>query len=239
MPYASRHTTAWVDERQDHNRWRCDGTLGGFRHRDGDPGLNKTRPNRPDPPCEPQFRPSTSRNLQPNRTPPVRRGPRHPATAGHRQGPANSHRHVRRATRPRRRHRLFTTHTGAPVDLGNFSATGFKPAVAAAFASPADQHLATTPFRRLRAAAITDWISHGFSSEEASEKAGNSSVVVERHYRGCSTPAPDRRPMPRSRPVVPVWAAELPDDFELAALNVVVIAERRHRLERDGQIGGD
>jgi hypothetical protein len=43
VPYASRHTTAWVDERQDHNRWGCDGTLGGFRHRNGDPTFPQTR----------------------------------------------------------------------------------------------------------------------------------------------------------------------------------------------------
>jgi hypothetical protein len=43
VPYASRHTTAWVDERQDHNRWGCDGTLGGFRHRNGDLTSRKIR----------------------------------------------------------------------------------------------------------------------------------------------------------------------------------------------------
>jgi len=135
--------------------------------------------------------------------------------------------------------RLFTTHTGAPIDLGNFSRNWFKPAVASAFASPADQHLATTPFRRLRAAAISDWISHGFNSGEASEKAGNSSAVIERHYRGVFDSRPRSKPNAQMTAPGAGLAVDLLDDVELAALNVVVMAERRHRLERDGQMGGD
>jgi hypothetical protein len=134
--------------------------------------------------------------------------------------------------------RVFTTHSGAAIDLGNFSRDWFKPAIASAFASPADQHLATMPFRRLRAAAITDWISHGCTSGEASEKAGNSSAVIERHYRGVF----DSRPRPQTGTQMTMRggdiAVDLLNDVQLAALNAAVMAERRHRLERDAQMGG-
>lgn len=129
--------------------------------------------------------------------------------------------------------RLFTTHSGAPIDLGNFSEAWFKPAVALAFASPADRHLASMPFRRLRAAAITDWIFHGASSGEASEKAGNSAAVIENHYRGVF----DSRSRPKSAPALTMrggdYVVDRLDDIQLAELSQVVMAERRHRLERD------
>jgi hypothetical protein len=134
--------------------------------------------------------------------------------------------------------RVFTTHSGAPIDLGNFSRDWFAPAIASAFASPTDQHLATMPFRRLRAAAITDWISHGCTSGEASEKAGNSSLVIERHYRGVF----DSRPKPQAGTQMTMRggdiAVDLLDDVQLAALSATVMAERRHRLEQDAQMGG-
>jgi hypothetical protein len=129
--------------------------------------------------------------------------------------------------------RLFTTHSGAPIDLGNFSEAWFKPAVALAFASPGDQHLSTMPFRRLRAAAITDWIVSGASSGEASEKAGNSAAVIEKHYRGVF----DSRPRAKIAPGLPKrgddFVVDRLDDVQLAELSQRVMAERRHRLERD------
>lgn len=129
--------------------------------------------------------------------------------------------------------RLFTTHSGAPIDLGNFAEAWFKPAVALAFASPGDQHLSTMPFRRLRAAAITDWIFHGASSGEASEKAGNSAAVIEKHYRGVF----DSRPRPQTAPALTTHSGDFVvdrlDDIQLAELSQLVMAERRHRLERD------
>jgi hypothetical protein len=128
--------------------------------------------------------------------------------------------------------RLFTTHTGAPIDLSNFR-PWFKAAVAAAFDSPADRHLLGTPFRRLRAAAITDWIVYGASSGEASEKAGNTVVVIEKHYRGVFA----SRPAPRAGPQAMTPGAGLPigrlDDVQLAELTRDVMTERRRRLERD------
>jgi hypothetical protein len=132
---------------------------------------------------------------------------------------------------------LFTTHTGAPIDLSNFR-SWFKAAVAAAFDTPADRHLLGTPFRRLRAAAITDWIFYGASSGEASEKAGNSVVVIEKHYRGVFA----SRPAPRAGPQPMTPGAGLPidrlDDVQLAELTRDVMEEQRRRLDRDaGTLG--
>lgn len=129
--------------------------------------------------------------------------------------------------------RYFTTHAGAPIDLGNFSGVWFKPAVRLAFASPADQHLASTPFRRLRAAAITGWINDGMSSGEASEKAGNSSAVIEKHYRGVF--AARAKPQTGSKTSAPDASAPVDslNDVQLAQLSEQVMAERMSRLERD------
>lgn len=89
----------------------------------------------------------------------------------------------------------FTTHHGRPIDLSNFSEKWWKPVVAAAFTDPAEAHLADMPFRRLRAAAITDWlVVLGMGTQEAADRAGNTQAVIERHYKGVIDSLPPRRP---------------------------------------------
>lgn len=127
---------------------------------------------------------------------------------------------------------FFTTHRGAPVDLSNFSDDWWKPAMALAFPDPATAHLVILPFRRLRAAAITDWlVVLGYTTQEAADEAGNTQAVIERHYKGVIDALPPRR---RRRPNVPTSAEALIeglehlDDDELAA----VLLAARKRAQR-------
>jgi len=89
---------------------------------------------------------------------------------------------------------FFTNHMGQPVDLGNFG-DWWKQALATVRVSDHSAALANLPFRRLRAAAITDWlIVRGYTTEQAAMKAGNSQAMIERHYKGVLEQRP--RPVP-------------------------------------------
>lgn len=133
---------------------------------------------------------------------------------------------------------FFTTHRGKPIDLSNFSDTWWKPVMAQAFPGPAQEHLATLPFRRLRAAAITDWlVVLGYTTQEAAEDAGNTQAEIERHYKGVIDSLPRRR---RGAPPVPttptsaeavIDSLEQLDELELAA--VLLAARRKARMLTD------
>jgi hypothetical protein len=78
---------------------------------------------------------------------------------------------------------FFTTETGRPVDLSNFNDNWWAPTRDEVFGD--HPHFANLPFRRLRAAAITDWlVTLGWSTGRAADKAGNSQAVLEKHYKG-------------------------------------------------------
>lgn len=129
---------------------------------------------------------------------------------------------------------FFTTHWGLPVDLSNFG-QWWKPAVRDAFCTPDTQQFADLPFRRLRAAAITDWLVRGATTEEAAAKAGNSQAVLEKHYKGVidARPARQRRPQPADLvDAVASMVSEL-DGAQLGALFQVTKDELCARLADD------
>lgn len=84
----------------------------------------------------------------------------------------------------RRDPRVFTTHHGAPIDLGNFAATWWKPVVEEVFGESDKAHLRGLEFGQLRSAAITSWLCDGWSLRRCAMKAGNSQGVIEKHYSG-------------------------------------------------------
>jgi len=88
--------------------------------------------------------------------------------------------------------RVFTTHTGAPIDLSTFAEKWWKPALAAAFPNPADKHLATMPFRMLRHTGISRRLRAGDHYEDVATWAGNSPLVIKRSYRGVIDQQPGR-----------------------------------------------
>src|SRR5690606_30132527 len=88
--------------------------------------------------------------------------------------------------------RVFTTHTGAPIDLSTFAEKWWKPALAAAFPNPADKHLATMPFRMPRHTGISRRLRAGDHYEDVATWAGNSPLVIKRSYRGVIDQQPGR-----------------------------------------------
>lgn len=89
---------------------------------------------------------------------------------------------------------FFTNHAGDPVELSNFGRWWH----AALETVPAEHRSAALdglPFRRLRAAAITDWlVTRRFSTEQAATKAGNTQQVIERHYKSVIASVPPGAP---------------------------------------------
>ncbi|HEV7886564.1 MAG TPA: hypothetical protein VGO92_03330, partial [Acidimicrobiales bacterium] len=79
---------------------------------------------------------------------------------------------------------VFTTSSGRPVDLSNWARAWWQPAARAALSRPGEAALALSPFRLLRAAAITSWLQDGRSLDYCARTAGNSQAVIEKHYKG-------------------------------------------------------
>jgi hypothetical protein len=82
---------------------------------------------------------------------------------------------------------LFTTHRGNSIDFSNWVNHWWKPVVASTFTHPNDQHLAGLGFNRLRAAAITAWLTDGCTLDYCARQAGNTQAVIEKHYKGVIT----------------------------------------------------
>jgi hypothetical protein len=121
---------------------------------------------------------------------------------------------------------FFTNHAGDPVELSNFGRWWR----AALDAVPTEQRTAALDglsFRRLRAAAITDWlVTRRFSTDQAATKAGNTQQVIERHYKSVIASVPPGAPsVPTTARVVDDLATYLRElssvDFmaALAAMN--------------------
>jgi len=133
----------------------------------------------------------------------------------------------------RRDPRVFTTHRGAPVDLGNFGEAWWKPVVEQCFAHSAKTHLRTLQFRELRAAAITSWLVDGWSLYRCAQKAGKSPGVIEKHYAGVLSDVGYEHH--QGRAAAPMVAPELGalSDTELVALAKAVGAERHQRVDEE------
>jgi integrase len=97
--------------------------------------------------------------------------------------------------RDRQDPRIFTTHTGAPIDLSTFAEKWWRPALSAAFPNPADEHVAGMPLRMLRHTGISRMLRAGHHYEDVATWAGNSPLVIKRHYRGVI----DQQPAPPAR----------------------------------------
>lgn len=119
---------------------------------------------------------------------------------------------------------FFTTHNGVPLELSNFNDNWWKPVRDLVFAN--ERYLADMPFRRLRAAAVTDWLFVlGWNTGVAAEMAGHSQAILEKHYKGVISERPrdntgHQRAVP-SPPVVPV---------DPSTLTAAQIAERKAEL---------
>ena len=93
---------------------------------------------------------------------------------------------------------VFTTFSGRPIDLSNWTRAWWQPAARAALIRPGEAALALSPFRLLRAAAITSWLQDGRSLDYCARTAGNSQAVIEKHYKGvldevgCDTMRPNQ-----------------------------------------------
>lgn len=79
---------------------------------------------------------------------------------------------------------VFTAASGLPIDLSNWTRAWWQPAARAALAVPGEGALAMSPFRLLRAAAISSWLQDGRSLDYCARTAGNSQAVIEKHYKG-------------------------------------------------------
>lgn len=79
---------------------------------------------------------------------------------------------------------VFTTHRDTPIDFSNWVGAWWKPCVAATFTDPTEEHLRGLWFTRLRAAAITAWLIDGRTLEWCARQAGNSQLIIEKHYKG-------------------------------------------------------
>lgn len=80
--------------------------------------------------------------------------------------------------------RVFTSHNRGPLDRGSFTTKWWKPALAELFTAPGDAHLAELAFRHMRHAGITARLLDGHHYEDVATWAGNSPLVITRHYRG-------------------------------------------------------
>ncbi len=80
--------------------------------------------------------------------------------------------------------RLFTTHGGAPIDLGDFSQKWMVPVLDELFALPGEHHLRDLRFRHLRHSGITAMLQDGYHYEDVATWAGNSPLVIKANYRG-------------------------------------------------------
>lgn len=140
---------------------------------------------------------------------------------------------------------FFTTESGRPVDLDGFNRNWWKPVRDTAFGE--HKHFSDLPFRRLRAAAITDWLAVlGWTTREAAEMAGNSQAVIEEHYAGVLSGRKQRLAKAATRvsetsdvPVSKLNAEQITAEdtrlqAEIAALTArhkAVVLERLNRME--------
>jgi len=129
--------------------------------------------------------------------------------------------------------RVFTTHRGAPLDLGNFKEAWWKPVVDRCFGDSDGAHLRALQFRELRAAAITSWLTEGLSLYRCAQKAGNSPDVIEKHYSGVLEDIgyEDKR-RNAAAPSAPIDLASLSEN-ELQVLARAVGAERHRRVDEE------
>lgn len=79
---------------------------------------------------------------------------------------------------------VFAAASGRPIDLSNWTRKWWQPAARVALTQPGEEPLAASPFRRLRAAAITSWLQDGKSLDYCARTAGNTQAVIEKHYKG-------------------------------------------------------
>ena len=135
---------------------------------------------------------------------------------------------------------FFTNHMEEPVDLGNFG-LWWRQTLETTRTTDTSPVFTNLPFRRLRAASITDWlVTLGFTTEEAATKAGNSQAMIEHHYKGVLEQRPRRAAESPS-----VAAATLPtmgpdlaarvgkmSDVDLARLMIAAQQEQLARLNR-------
>ncbi len=130
--------------------------------------------------------------------------------------------------------RVFTTHTGAPMDFGNWTKHWWKPAVAAVFGE--DHPLHDLRYGRLRAAAITSWLVDGETLEWCARQAGNTPGVIEQHYRGVLDEIGyEERQRERARRRLPSGAASSTlVEADLATLTARDLAEIQARLAQEG-----
>lgn len=85
---------------------------------------------------------------------------------------------------------FFTSENGGPVTLANFNRDWWRPVRDQLYRD--HRHFSALPFRRLRAAAITDWLAvRGWSTRQACEMAGNTDDYREALRRSPLVATPD------------------------------------------------
>ena len=114
---------------------------------------------------------------------------------------------------------LFTTHTGAQIDLGNFTKNWWRPITTAMFTASNDEQFAAFPFRLLRASAITSWLHQGHTLAQCAQRAGNSQGVIEKHYAGVLTEIGYTAAAPASA-----------DNVDIAQLSTAELADIQKRV---------